>query len=35
MMAQRGDYIPHWDAVGRIRDEIEQQLEEESLAKEP
>ena len=35
MMARRGDYIPHWDAVGRIRDEIEQQLEEESLAKEP
>ena len=35
MMARRGDYIPHWETVGRIRDEIEQQLEEESLAKEP
>jgi uncharacterized Ntn-hydrolase superfamily protein len=34
MMARRGDFIPHWDAVARIRDEIEQQLEEESVAKE-
>jgi uncharacterized Ntn-hydrolase superfamily protein len=35
MMARRGDYIPHWDAVGRIRDEIEHQLIEEAATKEP
>jgi uncharacterized Ntn-hydrolase superfamily protein len=36
MMARRSDYIPHWDAVARIRDEIEQQLEDEqgAIAKE-
>lgn len=32
MLARRSDYIPHWDAVARIRDEIEQQLEEEQRA---
>lgn len=35
MMARRADYIPHWDTVGRIRDEIEQQLTEEAVTKEP
>jgi uncharacterized Ntn-hydrolase superfamily protein len=35
MMARRSDYIPHWDAVARIRDEIEHQLIEEAAAKEP
>jgi len=35
MMARRDDYIPHWDAVGRIRDEIEQQLVEGATTKEP
>jgi uncharacterized Ntn-hydrolase superfamily protein len=35
MMAKREDYIPYWDAVGRIRDEIEHQLEEQSTVKEP
>jgi len=34
MMARRTDYIPHWDAVARIRDEIEHQLIEEAAAKE-
>lgn len=35
MMARRDDPIPHWDAVARIRDEIEQQLIQEAAAKEP
>lgn len=35
MMARRADFIPHWDTVGRIRDEIEHQLIEEAATKEP
>ena len=35
MMARRSDYIPHWDTVGRIRDEIENQLTKEAATKEP
>ena len=35
MMARRSDYVPHWDAVARMRDEIEQQLIEEAAVKEP
>jgi uncharacterized Ntn-hydrolase superfamily protein len=35
MMPRRGDYVPHWDAVMRIRDEFEKSLElEETAAKE-
>jgi hypothetical protein len=35
MMARRADFIPHWDTVARIRDEIEHQLIEEAATKEP
>jgi hypothetical protein len=30
MMARREDYTPHWDAVIRIREELEASLEEEA-----
>jgi len=34
MNPRRDDPVPHWDAVGRLRDQIEESLQEEELAKE-